>query len=107
MPDSDDEAALQGYQFYPESDDIYKKLKKEKDVDPEDIDKIKTRHKNDSKPPYLPAESGHYAPGDNLDIPGAELDDDQENIGNEDEENNYYSLGGDGHTDLDEDINDL
>ena len=39
-----------------------------------------------------------------LDIPGSELDDDQELIGNEDEENNYYSLGGDDHDDLDENI---
>lgn len=30
------------------------------------------------------------------------LDDEQEDIGNEDEENNYYSLGGDNHNDLDE-----
>ncbi len=30
-----------------------------------------------------------------LDVPGSELDDDNENIGEEDEENNYYSLGGD------------
>lgn len=29
------------------------------------------------------------------DIPGRELDDQQESIGSEDEENNYYSLGGD------------
>ncbi|GAC1418726.1 MAG: hypothetical protein NVS1B13_03470 [Flavisolibacter sp.] len=32
-----------------------------------------------------------------LDIPGSELDDEAENIGEEDEENNYYSLGGDRH----------
>ncbi len=32
--------------------------------------------------------------GDDLDVPGAELDDDEEDIGEEDEENNYYSLGG-------------
>jgi len=38
-----------------------------------------------------------------LDIPGAELDDDSEAIGEEDEENNYYSLGGDRHDDLEED----
>jgi hypothetical protein len=37
-----------------------------------------------------------------LDIPGAELDDQDENIGEEDEENNYYSLGGDDHDDLEE-----
>ena len=34
-------------------------------------------------------------PGENLDVPGAELDDLNEVIGEEDEENNYYSLGGD------------
>ncbi|HXS55541.1 MAG TPA: hypothetical protein VN726_05420 [Hanamia sp.] len=38
-----------------------------------------------------------------LDVPGAELDDADEFIGEEDEENNYYSLGGDDHNDLDED----
>ena len=37
-----------------------------------------------------------------LDVPGAELDDENEAIGEEDEENNYYSLGGDRHEDLDE-----
>ena len=40
--------------------------------------------------------------GDDLDIPGAELDDADEEIGGEDEENNYYSLGGDNHDDLEE-----
>ena len=38
-----------------------------------------------------------------LDIPGAELDDADEAIGEEDEENNYYSLGGDDHDELEED----
>ena len=40
---------------------------------------------------------------EDLDVPGAELDDTQEAIGSEDEENNYYSLGGDDHEDLEED----
>ena len=40
--------------------------------------------------------------GEDLDIPGAELDDSNEEIGEEDEENNYYSLGGDNHDDLEE-----
>lgn len=35
--------------------------------------------------------------GAELDVPGAELDDENEAIGEEDEENNYYSLGGDNH----------
>lgn len=35
--------------------------------------------------------------GSDLDVPGSELDDAQEEIGSEDEENNLYSLGGDNH----------
>jgi hypothetical protein len=38
-----------------------------------------------------------------LDVPGSELDDADEAVGEEDEENNYYSLGGDDHNDLEED----
>jgi hypothetical protein len=38
-----------------------------------------------------------------LDIPGSELDDENESIGEEDEENNYYSLGGDRHEGQEED----
>ena len=34
--------------------------------------------------------------GQDLDVPGSELDDENEAIGSEDEENNNYSLGGDG-----------
>ncbi|GAO41588.1 hypothetical protein [Flavihumibacter petaseus] len=41
------------------------------------------------------AQQRHENPGDTLDVPGSELDDDMEDIGEEDEENNYYSLGGD------------
>lgn len=41
--------------------------------------------------------------GDDLDVPGAELDDADEAIGEEDEENNPYSIGGDRHEDLEED----
>jgi hypothetical protein len=37
-----------------------------------------------------------------LDVPGADADDANEEIGEEDEENNYYSLGGDAHDDLEE-----
>lgn len=38
--------------------------------------------------------------GEDLDIPGSELDDAQEGRGSEDEENNHYSLGGEGNEDL-------
>lgn len=37
--------------------------------------------------------------GEDLDVPGAELDDHNESIGSEDEENNSYSIGGDRHED--------
>lgn len=37
--------------------------------------------------------------GEDLDVPGSELDDENEAIGSEDEENNSYSLGGDAHED--------
>ncbi|MEO8400098.1 MAG: hypothetical protein ABI550_09855 [Ignavibacteriaceae bacterium] len=35
--------------------------------------------------------------GTGLDVPGTEADDADEEIGEEDEENNEYSLGGDNH----------
>jgi len=41
--------------------------------------------------------------GEDLDVPGSELDDSSESVGSEDEENNSYSLGGDSHNDLEED----
>lgn len=41
--------------------------------------------------------------GDDLDIPGEELDDANEALGEEDEENNYYSLGGDRYDNLEND----
>lgn len=41
--------------------------------------------------------------GEDLDVPGSELDDNDENEGEEDEENNYYSLGGDNHETQEED----
>ena len=37
------------------------------------------------------------ADGSDLDVPGSMADDKDEAIGEEDEENNYYSLGGDLH----------
>jgi hypothetical protein len=40
--------------------------------------------------------------GNDLDVPGAEMDDAQEKKGSEDEENNSYSIGGDAHDNLEE-----
>jgi hypothetical protein len=74
-PKSDDPS---GYPLYSASDDIYSKDEKETFNETED------------------------SLDEELDVPGAELDDAEELIGGEDEENNYYSLGGDDHNDLDE-----
>lgn len=88
------------YQHYPPSDDIYNQEKKEMDVDPEDITKNKTPNQEEGTLNEKTFEDDMS--GDDLDVPGAELDDQQEKVGSEDEENNYYSLGGDNHNDLDE-----
>jgi hypothetical protein len=90
----------QGYPLYPANEDIYNKFLEEKNVDPEDI----TRKKEPTVEEDLDEKNkGAVKIGSDLDVPGSELDDELEDIGSEDEENNYYSLGGDDHTDLDED----
>jgi hypothetical protein len=96
----DEENNFEGYPVYPKSEDIYKNFQEEEEINPEDISKTKEPNStNASRRKDLEDESGKK----DLDIPGAELDDLQEDIGNEDEENNYYSLGGDDHLDLEED----
>ena len=86
---------LPGYSHYKESEDIFNHDKKTADITPdgeiEDIEKA------------IEKENSDKLPGDGLDVPGADLDDEMEANGDEDEENNYYSLGGDNHNDLEED----
>lgn len=97
----DDEAALKPIE-YPSSEDIYSKSEKVDEIDTDDLSGIK-------KTPQLKKETRNELDftgdqsGDDLDIPGADLDDEDEATGSEDEENNYYSLGGDEHNDLEED----
>ena len=106
-PDNYEKDNLKGYQFYPESEDIYNKFREEKNMDPEDISRLKEPDKSANAPANIGEESNDYVSGSNLDVPGSELDDEQENVGNEDEENNYYSIGGDNHNNLDEDKDEL
>lgn len=95
---------LPGYPEYPESEDIFMKSKKEDKVSPDDISKVKEEN---LKPNQWNEKSFEEdKSGDDLDIPGSDLDDNSEDIGSEDEENNYYSLGGDNHNDLEEDKGD-
>jgi hypothetical protein len=95
------------YPLYPDNEDIYNKFKEEKSLDPEDISRIKTPNVNDIIISDIENGLESDISDSDLDIPGSELDDEQEMIGNEDEENNYYSLGGDDHNDLDEDKDEL
>ncbi|WP_339706738.1 hypothetical protein [Algoriphagus aquimarinus] len=92
---------FEGYPLYPPSDDIYSKGKKEMNINPEDTSRKKTRMDLENSSNEKSFEDDMS--GDDLDVPGSELDDQQESVGSEDEENNYYSLGGDNHNDLDED----
>jgi len=88
---------LPGYKPYPDSEDIFAK-DKETDIDPEKLAEKANPAIDDES---LKKQAGILSGG--LDVPGAELDDEAEAKGSEDEENNYYSLGGDDHSDLDED----
>ena len=77
---------------YPASEDIYNKEEKIKDIDPDHITNGKTI---DQKEGEWNENSFNIdkenQTGEDLDVPGSELDDQQEEIGSEDEENNYYS----------------
>lgn len=90
-----------GYPLYPSSEDIYAQGKKLSALNPEDISKKKSPNEKEGTMNEKSFEDDMS--GDDLDVPGSELDDQQESIGSEDEENNYYSLGGDDHKDLEED----
>ncbi len=86
---------VDGYPKYPENEDIYNKFDKEFDIDPEDISKKKRVEIPDEDPEWNERDIDLEHPGDDLDVPGSDLDDEQEDIGSEDEENNYYSIGDD------------
>jgi hypothetical protein len=57
-------------------------------LNPEDITKIKHQTKEGT---WNEKDFTDVKTGADLDVPGSELDDQQENVGSEDEENNYYS----------------
>jgi hypothetical protein len=94
----------EGYPLYPESEDIYIKFKKNKNLDPEEISKIKVVevlgkvNEKDYKDDFT---------GSNMEIQGSALDESEEVVEIEDEENNYLSLRGEDHTDLEARIWDI
>jgi hypothetical protein len=80
---------LSGYPDYPEDEDIYVNATELEDVDPEDLFRNKASlHGNNH---WNVSVDHEVMTGDDLDIPG--MGDEREE--DEDEENSYYSLGGD------------
>jgi hypothetical protein len=98
---AEEKTTLNPLPIYPPGDDMYNKSKKEENTDPEDI--LKDKVPNAGEDVSNEKDFDDDVSGEDLDIPGAELDDDDEAIGSEDEENNHYSIGGDNHNNLDED----
>lgn len=82
-----------------ESDDLNMSSGNEADVDEDDLAVLNSSNDEIGTPQNVSDEDINT----DLDVPGSELDDDSENIGEEDEENNYYSLGGDRHESQEED----
>mgnify|MGYP000887826859 FL=1 len=85
---------------YPSEEDIYNKSKKVQHINPDDNSIIKDN--GDEEGAMNEKSFEDDVSGSDLDIPGAELDDSDEAIGEEDEENNHYSIGGDNHDNLEE-----
>ena len=92
---------LPGYPLYPVSEDVYNQGQVLENIDPEDISKTKEANKTNADGNNEKDFESDIS-GSDLDVPGSELDDEAEAIGSEDEENNYYSLGGDNHDNLEE-----
>ena len=96
-----DSEKFPAYPHYSSSEDVYNQMKEEADLDPEDPTKIKSPNED----PDAPNEKdfSQSLTGDDLDVPNS---DDElpstEQGGIEDEENDYYSLGGDNHNNLEE-----
>lgn len=88
----------EGYPLYPEEEDIYIKAKKDRKLNPEDVTNFTLPPKHRDKH-YLNEE----LPADRLELLDVEPDE-EVLLGIEDEENSYYSLGGDDHIDLEENM---
>jgi len=78
---------------YPARDDTYNQAEEEQDIDPEDPTKLKKHIPKPSRKNEKDFDEDMTA--EDLDIPGNDADERDRGNGGEDEENNYYSLGGD------------
>ena len=100
--DSGEVNSQECYPLYPPIDDIYSKYHEEKNLDPDRISR--TENSADPEEFIISDESDFINDLSDsiLGISKIESDDYRENIGLEDEENDYFSLGGDDHLDLEE-----
>jgi hypothetical protein len=89
----------QGEQPEDDSDDLNMRPGTDADVNDDDLAVLNSTDDEIGTPQNVSNEDLDT----DLDIPGSELDDSNESIGEEDEENNYYSLGGDRHESQEED----
>jgi hypothetical protein len=94
QPKPTDQNAPAGYPTHPKQEDIYKAFKEDQSIDPDDLTHEKEEDPDADNTIRGAEPTDTEIMGTDLDIPGAELDDEQEGVGSEDEENNYYSLGG-------------
>lgn len=97
-----------GYPQYIVKKEMYNKYRQEKNTETDNISKIKTPGLNDkdalaNENTTKPNMFNEDKSGNDLDAPLAGLENEEENIGSEDEENNYYSLGADANGYLEED----
>jgi len=95
-----EEQEYPGYPIYPKSQDIYNQSTElnlnadDLSINNIEVDDLGKRNELDFCEDMT---------GEDLDVPGSKDDVAIANFGKEDEENNYYSLGGDNHNDLEED----
>ncbi len=87
-----DKPEFPDYQEYPANEDIYTR-DKETEIDPEKLAERPLKSESGADDELL--KKNPHTVITPADVPGCELDDDLEETGNEDEENNYYSLGRD------------
>lgn len=82
-----------------------RRAKSPSDVTPDDLQALDAEENNFEGDDAVLGDRAHPVDfaGKDLDVPGSELDDRDELRGDEDEENNLYSLGGENHEDLEED----
>ena len=88
---------------YNPSEDIYNNFKEEDVIDPEDTTKHKSLNEDSKHGKNNEKDFSEDVTGSDLDVPEMDYDEQGAYRGTEDEENEYFSLGGDDHDDLDED----